>query len=397
MGFIRELLTITNSITNSMGGMVRRSLPLLLVLLLFTGCRPNGTSAGNKLAEDAAAAEKLDSTLTFNNIVLEQPDDDGKPMWKVRAETTTYSPDKQVAKVTSPDGQIFQEGKAIYRVKAKRGEVRQKGKKMLLMGEATAIDMKNGAVLQGDEIEWQPQRNLLVIRKNIRANHPDLKMSGDQIQVETKKREVTLTGKTVAIATKQNLKLQAEKLIWKMEEKKVFSEKSAQVQKLVGNKVTDQANSDQAVVDLTAQTVQLNKNARVVRQDPGLVISSDTLLWQVEKEMLSSTTRISVLSQEKQVTLSADSGRMEMKPRIAYFDGNVNATGDSNQSQLRANRLVWQMQTQTVDAEGDVFYEQAANPRMTLRGPRAVGKLENRVVVVSGGRVNLQVVPDQKL
>lgn len=86
---------------------------------------------------------------------------------------------------------------------------------------------------------------------------------------------------------------------------------------------------------------------------------------------------------------------MELKPQIAYFNGNVNATAQ-NQSKLTANDLTWKVDSQEVTATGDVVYVQP-DPPATLRGAKAVGKLQNRTVVVSGGRVVTEIVPQQDL
>lgn len=367
---------------------------LLLLLLIVSGCRPSSQGA-EKLAEDSAAAGKLDSNLTFQNIVLEQPDEKGQTLWKVRAATTVYTPDKKMAQVTQPDGQIFQDGKPIYRIKAESGEVRQDGKKIFLRGQVFATDVKNGAVLQGDELEWQPQKNLLVLRRNIRGSQEELKMSANQMQVDTRKRQVQLEGKVVAIAPKSNLKLQAEKLLWLMEEKKVTSDQPILAQQLSGNKVTNQANSDKAEVNLATKSAHLTQNARLIMQDPALQVTGNSLLWNLDQQTLKADAPVNVLSRQQQVTITADSGRMEFEPRIAYFNGNVQATGEQNRSKLTTDHLTWNIQTQRVEAEGNVVYTQAANPQLSLRGPRAVGKLENRVVVVSGGRVTTEVIPER--
>ncbi|NJO11897.1 MAG: LPS export ABC transporter periplasmic protein LptC [Leptolyngbyaceae cyanobacterium SL_1_1] len=75
----------------------------------------------------SAADETAESGLTLKDVTLEQPDEDGNLLWRVHADEVTYSPDQKVAVVTNPDGELFQDGEPIYRVKADRGEVRQDG------------------------------------------------------------------------------------------------------------------------------------------------------------------------------------------------------------------------------------------------------------------------------
>ncbi len=83
---------------------------------------------------------------------------------------------------------------------------------------------------------------------------------------------------------------------------------------------------------------------------------------------------------------------MDLEPRVARFTGNVRAIGQRNDSDLASDTLVWTIPTQQLVAEGNVVYNQA-DPPATVRGPRAVGRLQNRTVVISGGRVVTEIVP----
>ncbi|MEO1354137.1 MAG: LPS export ABC transporter periplasmic protein LptC, partial [Cyanobacteria bacterium J06635_15] len=55
------------------------------------------------------------------DVTLEQPGEDGELRWKVHADEVIYSPDQQTAEIVNPDGELFQDGKVIYRVRADRG------------------------------------------------------------------------------------------------------------------------------------------------------------------------------------------------------------------------------------------------------------------------------------
>ncbi|HEY9660714.1 MAG TPA: LPS export ABC transporter periplasmic protein LptC, partial [Allocoleopsis sp.] len=126
--------------------------------------------------------------------------------------------------------------------------------------------------------------------------------------------------------------------------------------------------------------------------DPPLDITGNLLEWNVKQKKLVADQPVTVVHRTEQITLTADKGRMEFEPKIAYFDGNARAVGQKNQSQLTADHLNWDIKTQQVNAEGNVVYVQP-DPPATLKGPRAVGKLQDQTVVVSGGRVETQIVP----
>lgn len=373
---------------------IRKMLALgVVMLLLTTGCRP-ASRAADKLAQDSSAAQQVDTNLTFNNITIEQPDEKGQTLWKVKAKVAVYTPDKASAKVTSPYGQLYQDGKPIYKIQANEGEVRQDGDRIFLRGDVVATDIRSGAILRGEEMEWRPKRDTLVVRKNLRGTHPELKMSADQATVFNRQQRVELKGNVVAIATDPALQMQGEKLVWLIPKKTVTSVLPIQIQRLKGKQVTDNATSEKADVDLATKIVKLKQNARLILSDPPVQLTGNSLIWSLNDQVLTADQPVTVFHQQQQVTLTADKGRMEMTPKIAYLNGNVKAIGQRNQSRLVSDKLTWDINTENVVAEGNVVYDQT-NPTVNLKGPRAVGKLQNQTIVVSGGRVVTEFVPQR--
>lgn len=100
----------------------------------------------------------FESNLIFNDITLDQVNEKGQPIWKVKAKQALYSKDKKVAQVQKPEGELFQDGKLVYKISAQQGEVQQDGKQLFLKGQIVATDPRNGVVLRGSELEWQPQK-----------------------------------------------------------------------------------------------------------------------------------------------------------------------------------------------------------------------------------------------
>lgn len=370
-------------------------LPALLVALLVTvtGCRA-GSRGADRLAEDSSAAQQVDSNLTFNNITLEQADEQGQVLWKVQSEQVIYSPDQRVAKVINPDGELYQDGQAVYHVEAQEGEVRRDGERIFLRGNVVATDIKSGAILRGNEMEWRPNRDLLIVRGNLRGTHPRLQVAADEARASNRRREVELTGQIQATTLDDpTLKLEGERIVWQLDNEMVISDRRLVMQQLEGEQVTEQAESNRAEVDLQAKTVKLLDNAVLTLTEPPLQVSGNSLLWNMDEKTLVSDQAITAVQRQEQVMLTANQGRMEFEPQVAYFTGNVRATGQQNQALLTSDALTWQIDSQRVEAEGNVVYTQP-DPPATLRGPKAVGRLQDRTIVVSGGRVETQIVPD---
>jgi LPS export ABC transporter protein LptC len=371
----------------------RLSLILVLTVLATGGCRPRNPAA-DKLADDSAAAQNPDTNLAFNNITLEQSDSKGQTLWKVKAVQANYTPDQQIAKVKSPSGQLYENGKPIYRFQAQEGEILRSGERILLRGEVVTTDTQSGAVLRADQMDWQPKQDLMALKGNLRGSHAKLKISADQGKFFNKQRRAEISGKVNAITTDPRLRLQTEHIVWQMKDQKVLADQPVLVQRLQGNEATDQATANQAEVDLVKKTAHLQQNANLTILDPPLLISGNSLIWDVNKRTLISDQPISATERQQQINVTANRGRMELEPKIAYFNGNVKAIAPRNQSQLTSDDLTWKMSSQEVTATGNVVYVQP-DPPATLRGAKAVGKLQNRTVVVSGGRVVTEIVPKQ--
>ncbi|WP_193883865.1 LPS export ABC transporter periplasmic protein LptC [Oculatella sp. LEGE 06141] len=368
-------------------------LTLTIALAGIGGCR-SGSRGAERLAEDSSAAQDLNSNLTFNNITLEQADEQGKRLWQVEAEQATYSSDQKIAQVTNPDGELYQDGELAFRVKAQRGEVRQDGERILLKGQIVATDVKSGAILRGDELVWTPEDNVLVVRNNLRGTHPQFRATAREARVYNRERYMELEGQVVATTQDPNLRLNAEKMVWRIDDEKVNSDRPIQVERLNGQQVTDRANGNQADVDLETKIVQLRQNAQLVTVDPPLQVNSNLLVWNLANETVTSEQPVTIVQRQQQVTATADRGRMDLERRIAYLTANVRAVAQRNRSQLSADSLTWNVSTEQVNAEGNVVYQQA-DPPLTSRGPRAVGRLQNQTIVVSGGRVVTEIIPDQ--
>ncbi|GAB4372958.1 MAG: hypothetical protein Kow00121_15760 [Elainellaceae cyanobacterium] len=384
------------TILETMRGIRFITLPLVMVVLLSmtAGCR-QGSRGAERLAEDSSAAEDLDSNLVFENLTLEQANEQGETLWNVKAEKVVYSPDQKTATVTNPDGELYQDGESVYRIQAQSGEIRRDGDRIFLRGGVVATDLKSGAILRGNQLEWQPQSDLLIVRGNVQGTHPDFQFSANEARASNKKRQIEVSGQINARTLEDpTLRLQGEQIVWRVDDEKVLSNRPIQVQRVQGEQVLDQANGNQGDVNLQTRVVLLRNNAVLTLTDPPLQITGNLLQWNVNQQTLVSDQPLTVVHQQEQIVLTADRGRMEFEPKIAYFNGNVRAVEQADQAQLTANALTWNVNTQQVEAEGNVVYVQP-DPPATLRGPRAVGKLKDQTIVVSGGRVETQIVPQE--
>jgi lipopolysaccharide export system protein LptC len=333
-------------------------------------------------------------------MTLEQADDKGQTLWKVKAQQAIYSPDQKVANVRSPDGDIYQDGKAIYHVQAQQGEVLKNGDRIFLRGQVVTTDLKSGAVLRGDELEWQPKSDVLIVRGNLRGTHTKLKMSANQAKVQNRQRRVELSGQVIALTQQEpKARMQSDHLIWQMDKDLVTIDRPVQVQRLQGDRAIDQAEGKQAEANLNTKIIKLKQDANLVLSDPPLQIAGNSLIWDLSKQTLTADQPVRILHRQKQITITANQGEMELTPKIGRMNGNVHAIDPQNQSELFADRLVWNIPTQRMNGEGNIAYSQV-DPPATLRGDKALGRLDDKTMVVSGGadgsdgRVVTEIIPE---
>ncbi|WP_155523710.1 LPS export ABC transporter periplasmic protein LptC [Nodosilinea nodulosa] len=337
--------------------------------------------------------------LTLHDVTLEQPDDQGQMLWRVKGDEVTYSADQKVAFITRPDGDLFQDGKVLYRVIADTGEVRENGTVILLHGNIVATGVQNGSVLRGNEMEWRPQEDVLIMRDHITGTHPQLRAAADEARVFNRENRMELVGNVVANTvvadpkTESWLKLQAKELTWFWRDERIESTQPLRVEQFQQNAITDVVTGQRGSVNLADKLVALRGQVAMQMLELPLNMTSEALDWQVAKEQVTVNQPLTLVHPKNKVRVTANRGRMDLAQQQIALSDNVVAVGETNQTRMTSDRLNWNVETQTLVAEGDVNYSQV-NPAVNLNGSRAVGRLDDETVVVDGGRVVTQIVPN---
>lgn len=375
----------------------KAALLILATLLLgIGGCAAAEGPQKNKLAEDIKAAQTSNSSLTLNKVTLEQANEKGETFWKVNSKNAVYSKDKKTVNVQKPTGKLFQDGKEIYDVQAETGEVFQEGNQVFLKGNIVATDLKNGVVLRGNELEWRPKEDVLVVRNNLTGDHKQVTASAKEARVFTRARKMELFGSVVANMKDPIVQLRTEHLTWFLEQQKVSTDQPTEVDRYKDKTVTDRGFADKVDVDLKTKIATLTQNAQLMPSDPPLQIESSLMSWNFPAQSVVSPGAVKVFHRVEKVTMTGDAGKGDLEKKVFHLMGNVIGIGQKRQAQLNTDRVTWYLTNQTFDAEGNVVYRQL-NPVFNLTGPRAAGQLKDETVIVkgdgSGGQVVTEIVP----
>ncbi|QSJ17480.1 LPS export ABC transporter periplasmic protein LptC [Nostoc sp. UHCC 0702] len=370
-------------------------LTLLLVIELVAcgGKLPTVSKTNN------SNSSSQDSNLTFFGVALEQFDEAGRPIWKVQAKRAKYTKEKQIGQAENPYGELYQDGKVVYQIKAEQADIEQDGKQLFLKGKIFATDPSSGVVLQGNELEWRPQEDLLIVRNQLNGSHKQLQAVAQEARVKTREQRVEFSGKVVANSADPQMQMRTEHLIWQIKEEKLIADRPLQIDRYQNNQITDRGKGNSAEVNLKTKIATLKKDAQVVLLDPPMQIDSDSMTWDMNTETVATNTPMRVFQRAENVTVTANQGEIKIPQKTAYLKGNVNAVGQRRQS-LKSQTLTWYLDKKLLEGQGNVVYRQI-DPPLNFTGETAVGNLETENIVVRGGkssgRVVTEIIPQEKV
>ncbi|MEH2259395.1 LPS export ABC transporter periplasmic protein LptC [Nostoc sp.] len=371
---------------------------LPLAFFLVFGLIACGGKSPPASQQNTAASSNPDSNLTFFDVTLEQADEVGRPIWKVRAKTAKYTKEKQIGQAESPYGELYQDGKIVYQIKADVADIEQDGKQLFLKGKIFATDPNNGIVLQGNELEWRPKEDLLIVRNKINGIHKKLQAVAQEVRVKTREQRMEFSGGVIANSIDPQMQVRTEHLIWNIKEEKLIGDRPLEIDRYKDNKISDRGKGNSAEVNLKTKIATVQKNAQLELLDPPLQIASNSMTWNMNAETVTTNSPTRMFQRAENVTVTANQGEMKIPQKTVYLTGNVNAVGQRRQS-LRSNTLTWYLDNKLVEAQGNVVYRQI-DPPLNFVGETAVGNLQTENILVKGGsssgRVVTEIIPQER-
>ncbi|MGB3297248.1 MAG: LPS export ABC transporter periplasmic protein LptC [Phormidesmis sp.] len=402
---------------------------------------------GSRVAE-RDPGEQQDAKLTLQTVTLEQPDENGVLLWRLKAKSVNYSPDNQRAELKELDGEFFQDGETIYTVVADEGEVRQNGETLFLRGNLVATNKANELTLEGERLKWQPKQDKLVMgafedeglldedllddasskgaasndrakpdgdadpkikgsvdklttddllsansaKPPVRGFDPRIEAIANLVTVVNKENRVELTGGGAAKSKEAPwLTFQADSLTWLTEQARIETDEPLKVEQYESKDyqvVSDRIVGQTGQVDLAKNIVTLDQSVELDSLSQPLKVKSERAVWDVNGQTVALNKPVNIEQPTRKITASANQGSLDLAKEVVYLTGDVKANGEKNDARLAADQVTWQTGSQDVEAQGNVTYQQAANPEISMAGTGAVGNLEKGNFVVTGGESN---------
>ncbi|WP_308254477.1 LPS export ABC transporter periplasmic protein LptC [Geminocystis sp. GBBB08] len=229
----------------------------IFLCFLLISCQGNNSLRGK---DNSNFKREIEQGLVLYNATLEQSNADGKILWRLTTKKATYTQDKKTAVLEDLKGNLFEHGKIILQVSAKRGEIKNDGKEIYLSEEIIAFDTRNKAEFKGQEVMWKPDEHFMIMtgEKGIKANHTKLVASAKEAKYNTKDQVVELSKNIVANTKNPPLQLKTEHLYWKIPDNKIIGNSFLEMVRYKDKLVTDKIKTNQAEVDLNTNIAVIN-------------------------------------------------------------------------------------------------------------------------------------------
>ena len=354
------------------------------LIITIVGCQPSTPESTPRARERES---RLDTQLVLNNAILEQSNKQQKTVWKIKADNIVYSEDKQIATLNKVVGNLWQDGTIIFKISAKSGEIRDNGNIILLNEKIIASDPRNGGIINTDVVEWRPQENLLLIKEKLNGTHPNLQVTAESGKYFTDIEQLEIQGNVVATTNQPSLQLKSDRLEWSIVQNEINSPGAVElIQYNEEQTITDKLVSDRAQVNLVSKTATLNNNIELITLDPPLQVATNFFSWNYLTRVGKTDQPIQILDRDRQISLTGNQGEINLQQQLAKLQDGVKGINQQEASELYARQLIWQIDSEKVEATGNVIYEQA-DPQARLTGEKAVGTLsDNNIIVTSDGK-----------
>ncbi len=359
--------------------------------------------------------DAIDAELTLQAVTLEQPDVDGSLLWRLEANSVTYNPETQRAELLGLKGEFYEEGEKIYTVVADEGEVQQNGNTLFLRGNLVATRIEDELTLAGELLQWLPKQGLLrmgdfenevietgsELRSPVTISSPTVQAVAQSLVVNNKQDRVNMNGGVTAKSKADPwLTFASEALVWQTDQSLIRANQQLTVERFATDDyetLTDRLVGGSGNVQLDKNIVTLEQSVQMNSLSEGLSAKSDRAVWNVAAQTVEMNQPVDIAQPARQLTASASQANIDLAKKIIYLMGSVQANGAKNGTRLMADSVTWRTATQQVEAEGNVRYQQAANPAASLSGPKAIGNIEDGTLVVIGdasGDVVTEIVPE---
>ncbi|AFY75188.1 organic solvent tolerance protein OstA [Synechococcus sp. PCC 7502] len=332
---------------------------------------------------------------SLSKITLTEVDRNGKLLWEITATQAEYTENNRRALLSNVKGKFFRAGDELIDVTGATGSIDQTTKEITIEGKVIAIASKDRIKFQSDRLVWQSEKDMLTATGNVQIAK----------DVETPDRQITMVGKTLTAYPSQNLFILSDQVV----ATSVTPPLVIKSQKLTWNTKTNLVTSPQAIAitqtknQLTLKSdqgswntslQQVNLRGNIIGKVPesGIDLETSSLVWDIPKQLVSLDAAVKVSSPLRQVVITSESGQANLATQTIRLNGQVTADAILRQAKLTADQVEWVIPAQTVTLIGNINYAQAEK-NLKVNGTKAIVNLANQTIQLTGNDVITRITP----
>jgi LPS export ABC transporter protein LptC len=332
---------------------------------------------------------------SLSKITLTEVDKNGKLLWSITADRAEYTENNRRALLTKIKGKFFKEGAELIDVTGATGSINQVTKEITVEGKVVAIAKKDNINLKSDRMVWQSEQGLLISTGNVR-----LEKDSDQPD-----RKIVMVGKTVTAYPSRNQFTIAQNVVATAINPplQIRSEKltwnttqnlvtSPQAIAITQSKDQLTLNSNQGEWNTKSNQVSLKGNILGRIPESGIQLETSNLLWDIPKQIVALDSAVKVFSPTKQVAITANAGQANLATQTIRLNGQVRADAVLRQAKINADQVEWIIPAQTISLEGNINYAQAER-NLQVSGTKAMINLAAQTIKVTGNDVITRITP----
>lgn len=347
--------------------------------LLLAGCAP------------AQRAEEPVQPFVFRSLDLRQKDSNGRPSWEISSPEARYDQSRRLALTRDLRGTIYEQGRPLYRIQARRGVVLNNGEVVVLEG-ATEVRRvgEDPVVIQAQRVRWYPARGQMAVDRQPVARQGSLEASAGRAEFDFNRHRLVLSqGPQLLDRGPAPLRLELERLTWWAGSGALEAQGAVRGERRGPGVERQQLSSPSLRGNTRRQELVLAAPVRLVDPSRQAELRAGATRLELGSQRISSEQPFdgrygAVSVRGAAFSLHPDSGNLEI-PR--------GCTLSRPGERLSAGRCLWNWRTSQVRASGGVLLERQAQ-QLTTRASTLEGRIDaDGFVVLSqpGGLVETRL------
>lgn len=256
--------------------------------------------------------------LRFSKLDLQQSDPTGRPWWRLRSNQAVVDPKTRTATVKDLSGELFRDGKPLYRITGAQGQVLQSAGEIRIQGQFIAENLQDKTVITGRELRWQPERNELTLLGNLVLKQPALEVKAQEALIQTALQRVALRRAVQVRTQKPVMDIRGEALDWRWGTERLEASQPVQV---IHQTAQIQVNAGRGAVDLRREVINLSSGVQVRRLNNQAQLQADQVQWTIPTQAFSAQGNVQYRQTRPPLAVAGRAAQGNLQQQVIQVQG----------------------------------------------------------------------------